>query len=98
MNKDFTNTAEIAKRGAAIMAGLGIKIDTFDLIMYIDAAHKDVGLDLDAMLAGRDTDLVHDLDGIIHNLDRATGKLTGTWMPRFTKDPGPLFAAAMTLK
>lgn len=97
MNKDFINTAAIAKRGITLLDGLGT-VDTFDLIMYIDAAHKDVGLDLDAMLAGRDCDLIHDLVGIMDNLNKATGKIEGTWMPRFTADPGPLFAAAMTFK
>ena len=97
MNKDFINIAGIAKRGITLLDGLGT-VDTFDLIMYLDAAHKDVGLDLDAMPIGRDCDLVHDLNGIMDNLDKATGKLVGTWLPRFTSNPGPLFAAALTSK
>lgn len=97
MNKDFINIAEIAKKGITLIDGIG-EAETFDLIMYLDAAHKDVGLDLEMMLTGRDEDIVHDLVGIMDNLNKATGKLEGTWMPRFTKDPGPLFAAAMSLK
>lgn len=82
---DFTLTAKVAKRAAEMYADAGYRVGVFDLVMYLDAAHADVGLDLEGMLTGRLEDLAHDMGGIMKHLNKTTGKLEGTWTPRYAK-------------
>ena len=54
--------------------------------MYIAGTHIYSGpLDLQQLLDSRDTDVVHDVSGMIYNLDKKTGKLLNYFRPRCMK-------------
>jgi hypothetical protein len=58
-----------------------------NLIMDLTAADGVNGnrpIDWDRLLAADDFNFMHDLGGISRHLDRATGALTGQFLPRFT--------------
>lgn len=59
-----------------------------DLIMDISAAHITCPLRLTELLNADDFNFHHDLDGIIANIDRKTGKLGHGFRPRFAKKRG----------
>lgn len=59
-----------------------------DLTISLEASHQRRPLDLDRLLEGRITDVVHDVYGVHRHLDRATGELTDFFSPRFTKRKG----------
>lgn len=57
-----------------------------DAMMDLSAAHKQMPLNLDAMLDARTKnqfDLIHDLFGIRKHMNRVTSKLDGYFVPRF---------------
>lgn len=60
-----------------------LSIDRFSRIMDLDSVHQSIGLDLDAMLASDDFDLVHDIAGIQRHLNRDTRLLEDCFLPRF---------------
>lgn len=62
-----------------------MKIDIFSRIMDLDSVHQSIGLDLDAMLAGNDIDLFHDVNGIQRHLNRETRELEDCFLPRYLK-------------
>jgi len=51
----------------------------------IAAAHQSCPLNLDALLNADQFNFLHDVFGIIQNLNRETGKLENCFLPRFTK-------------
>lgn len=54
--------------------------------MYIAATHIYSGpLDLQQLLNSRDTDVIHDVYGMIYNLNKETGKLLNYFRPRCMK-------------
>ena len=54
-------------------------------MMDISAAHKAQPLDIDRWLAADDFNFMHDLIGIHNHINRETGKLENSFMPRFAK-------------
>lgn len=57
--------------------------DLLTINMDIEAAHRDVTLDLAALLAADDFNFNHDVFGIRKHMDRRTGKLVDCFVPRF---------------
>jgi hypothetical protein len=60
------------------------KIDIVSLMMDITATHlNDTPLDLKGLLEANLTDFVHDVFGIMKNIDRRMGKLEDGFVPRY---------------
>lgn len=62
------------------------KIDFLSLQMDIISVHlNDRPLRLAELLDADDFNFMHDISGIINNIDRKTGKLTNLFCPRYAK-------------
>lgn len=60
------------------------KIDYMQAMLALEAAHcNGCPLRLEAMLSARDVDLIHDVVGIMNNIDTFDGVLRGEFVPRF---------------
>ena len=62
---------------------LGVDRSKRDLIMDLEVAHHSCPMDLDGLHNAADHDLIHDVCGIVHHLNRATGKLEDYFSPRY---------------
>lgn len=78
--EEFLLIAQIAQRAKRSGNPDGL----LTIIMDIDAAHRDVTLDLSALLSADDFNFNHDVFGIRKHMDRRTSKLTNHFIPRFT--------------
>lgn len=80
--EDLLKIRDVVKRAQEVIPGIPFG----DAEMDLTATHLNGNpLDLDAMLTGRKFDLIHDICGIMYNLDRHTGKLLNCFFPRFSK-------------
>lgn len=71
-----------AKTEFAIFRGY----ESIQIEMDITATHcNGCRLDLGKLLKSSGTDFLHDVHGIIHNLDRKTGRLKNQFLPRCIK-------------
>lgn len=71
-----------AQRAGLVRRGDGIMSISMDL----SATHANgCPMDFDRMLEADDFNFAHDYCGIARHLDRATGKLTDHFLPRFAK-------------
>jgi hypothetical protein len=52
--------------------------------MDLECAFNDVNLDLDKLLKSSHQDFLHDIHGVVFNLDRNTGKIKNCFLPRCT--------------
>jgi hypothetical protein len=59
-----------------------------DAKMDIIAAHNDIPLDLDRLLAADDMNFCHDVFGINRHLNRTTFKLENCFVPRNAREDG----------
>lgn len=59
-----------------------LQVKKMDLTMDLEAAHIAEPLDLVKLLNFRDGDFLHDVVGIINNIDRTTGALGNCFSPR----------------
>ena len=79
---DFRNAHLIASRASRIDPGYPAQ----DVEMDIIATHANgCPLRLDQLLNARDGDFAHDIFGIRRFLDRQTGQLKGSFLPRFSR-------------
>lgn len=77
---DNLTVAMIVKRAR----NLGSMVDAMTINMDITAAHLNgCSLDLKGLLEAKQSDFVHDVYGIIHNIDRKTGEIQNHFTPRF---------------
>lgn len=75
---------EIATRAVELSLKHGVRRDVRDIQMDIIATHANgCPLDLDRLAAADDFNFAHDVFGIERHIDRATGKLTRCFLPRF---------------
>ena len=80
--KDYEIAQKIVKR--ALIELLSNNIDAGSLQMDIVATHvSGCKLRLKELLAADNGDFIHDICGIMHHLDRTTGKLQDRFVPRF---------------
>jgi isopentenyl diphosphate isomerase/L-lactate dehydrogenase-like FMN-dependent dehydrogenase len=79
--EDYKVINEIVERAK----NLGVKRDTLDLDMDICAAHENCPLRLEDFLKADDFNFLHDVYGIISNLNRETGELENCFLPRFAR-------------
>lgn len=71
--------SEIVKRAKSLSIPMSSRIN---LMMDISAAHLDIPLDLKRLLASDNFNFQHDVVGIMHNMNRDTGKLENCFLPR----------------
>lgn len=64
---------------------IGVKRRGMDLEMDICAAHENCPLKLEELLAADNFNFLHDIYGIINNLNRETGELENCFLPRYAK-------------
>ena len=77
---EFETIARIADRALSTVPGVQKRLD---LIMDIDYAHQDIPIKLDELLAADDGNFMHDVTGIVCNLNRRTLKLENCFVPRY---------------
>jgi len=63
----------------------GIERDRLDLLMDLQVVHNTCPLDLAGLVNAKNTDFLHDVYGIINNLNRETGQLENCFLPRFSR-------------
>ena len=81
--------AKIAARGTAMAKKFGRKDlakDPASQVMDITAVHCNGNpLRVQEFLDADDFNFGHDFFGIVNNIDRSTGKLSGNFLPRFSR-------------
>lgn len=58
------------------------ELDRLDLFIALLAVHLSCGLDFEKLLDFDDFNFMHDIVGIINNIDPITGKLNNMFLPR----------------
>ena len=76
---------EISKNADGDYANWVSRQTKLQAMMDISAAHKSQPLDIDRWLAADDFNFMHDLIGIHNHINRETGKLENSFLPRFAK-------------
>lgn len=84
MNEPET-IVDIARRASEMAYRAGIEYNVLDAVMDITAVHDATPLRLMDLLDADKLDFAHDIFGIRQNINRATGKLENSFLPRFTK-------------
>ena len=81
----YDTISRIAARARKLAIAKGQHYEPITIVMDIESAHEDCGLDLDGLLAANDADFEHDIFGIRQNMDRTEypGKLIGKFKPRY---------------
>ena len=80
--QDFEKISAIANRahgGSPILNERG----KIDLMMDLEFAHIDCPIKLDDLLAADDGNFMHDITGIVCNMNRNTKKLDNCFVPRY---------------
>lgn len=80
--EEFETIVKICERAEKMDISAGERIT---LIMDLENAHKDVGLNLAGLLAADDMNFAHDVAGIQRHMNRSTGKLEDFFVPRYAK-------------
>jgi len=78
---DEHSLIEIADRARL----LGVQRDRIDLMMDLQVAHSTCPLELYDLADANQGDFLHDICGIVANLNRETGELENCFVPRFAK-------------
>ena len=80
--KEFEAISIIANRALDASADLK-KRGKLDLLMDLEFAHIDCPMKLDVLLAADDGNFMHDITGIVCNMNRSTKKLDNCFRPRY---------------
>lgn len=74
------------------------RLDEMGLTMDLTATHANgCPLDFDCLLSFGDRDFAHDVAGIMHHIDRDTGRLTDHFVPRCARSHRPTLAEGIVL-
>jgi hypothetical protein len=76
-----TIVARVLRLSREVM-GLKPKLDGRAIIVGLALAHRELPLDLELLLDADDSDLIHDVFGIMQNIDLDTGRLRNSFVPR----------------
>ena len=79
--EEYRLIARIAKRARE----LGVERDVVGLNMDICNAHTSCPLKLEELLEADEANFLHDVCGIVNNLNRVSGVLENCFVPRFAK-------------
>lgn len=83
---DAALIALIAQRACNVRAWANRGIDKLDLELTITAVHlNDCALDLQQLLEFEQFDFTYDILGMLRHIDRETGKLNDSFLPRCAK-------------
>jgi len=91
--EDFDLIHKIADRAGAIYASQNPRASVVDKARYLRSTMMDVNachangcpLMLKELLEAKGFDFTHDIQGITDHIDRRTGKLDGSVLPRYAK-------------
>lgn len=84
--EDLERIIKIVVRAAGLVSFGQYGCERLTASMDLTACHVNAcELDLEGLLAAEDGDLIHDVIGIIVHLDRRTGQLTNSFVPRYAK-------------
>ncbi len=86
--QEFEVIAKICDRAEKmriVAASVDPRNKRLNLMMDIDNAHKDVGINLVGLLEADDLNFAHDVIGIQAHMNRSTGKLEDCFVPRYAK-------------
>lgn len=73
----------VIRRALNLYESYGVDVEQIDLSMDLTAAKYSMPeIDFDALLGFKDADFLHDVSGIIRNLNRETGVLENHFLPR----------------
>lgn len=64
---------------------LGVTRNYASLLMDLQVAHSVCPLNLNGLLEASKADFLHDICGIVHNLNRDTGELENCFVPRYAQ-------------
>lgn len=79
--KDYFIISKIANRA---VRELGFHIsEKVSLSIDIEKTHEETPLDLLALLTARTLDFAHDVHGISNHMNRETGKIENSFLPRY---------------
>jgi hypothetical protein len=85
-SNDLKKITLIMLRAASLMNFERYGMDRLAITMDLTACHLNgCKLDLDGLLAAKEFDLIHDVSGIMHHIDRKTGMLLDCFLPRYAK-------------
>lgn len=77
-HEEYMLIQEIVRRAIRLYPSF----DTMSLSMDLDCAFNHVGLDLPKLLTSDKGDFLHDVNGIVTNINRITGNLENCFLPR----------------
>ncbi len=79
----YDTISQIAARARKLAIAKDQHYEPITIVMDIESAHEDYGLDLDGLLAANDADFEHDGFGIRQHMDRSKfpGELIGFLPP-----------------
>lgn len=83
MTDELKTLVEIGNRASEIAKGQGHDIAPMTFMMDVENAHKDIPMDLEALLKADKFNFTHDVFGIGNHMNRETGHLEGCFVPRF---------------
>lgn len=81
---DAETIMRIAQRARAIAQEIGVPYSTLEAAMDVTAAHNTTPLMLHELLDAPQGDFAHDVFGIRRHLNRETGQLEDSFMPRYS--------------
>jgi len=79
---EFKTIRKIVDRASDLLTEQDVKHDKLSLLMDVQAAHLACPLRLADMLTANESDLMHDISGIVRHLNRETGELMDCFVPR----------------
>ena len=91
--EDYEAMDRIAERVSQIKGKHGFEPfpKNYNTVMYLEAAHKVCTIDFEMLKNASDSDLVHDVAGIIANLNLETGKIENDFVLQCAKLEEPFF-------
>jgi hypothetical protein len=85
-SKNLDAIAKIADRAPAdLVRHAGGRLSFIMDMSAADGCNGNNPIDLDALAKADDFNFIHDVAGIVRHLDRATGRLTDCFVPRFAR-------------
>jgi len=82
--EDTKLIVNIAKKAVKLANEFETKINYQTLVMDLEVVHNNIPLNLNNLLIADSENFLHDIYGIMGNIDRETGELKNGFAPRFS--------------